>query len=154
MLQPLARLCVGSDCSIGRITICPATASRGHRRWQTMHNRWWSEAQPAGNGYLTIIRRRRCRTNLSVKRTSVEDVTPSHTEASHASHDMAGGRDNLSLTAQICTKNHNNLNNLCEPITNLCGIREFRERLHCKMLISSDINRASGYNMNNPILPP
>ena len=88
------------------------------------------------------------------KRTSVEDVTPSHTEASHASHDMAGGRDNLSLTAQICTKNHNNLNNLCEPITNLCGIREFRERLHCKMLISSDINRASGYNINNPILAP
>ena len=66
-MQPLARLCVGSDCSIGRIAISPATASRGHRRWQTMHNRWWSEAQPAGNRYLTIIRRRRCRTNLSIK---------------------------------------------------------------------------------------
>ena len=66
-----------------------------------MHNRWWSEAQPAGNGYLTIIRRRRCRTNLSVKRTSVEDVTPSHTEASHASYDMVGDRDNLSQKSLI-----------------------------------------------------
>ena len=44
--------------------------------------------------------------------------------------------------------------NLCEPITNLCGIREFRERLHCKMLITSDINRAIGYIMNNPALAP
>ena len=44
--------------------------------------------------------------------------------------------------------------NLCESITNLCGIREFRERLHCKILITSDINRASGYIMNNPALAP
>ena len=42
--------------------------------------------------------------------------------------------------------------NLCESITNLCGIREFRERLHCKMLITSDINRASGYSLCNPTL--
>ena len=44
--------------------------------------------------------------------------------------------------------------NLSEPITNLCGIRDSRERLHCKLLISNDINRASGYIMNNPILAP
>ena len=29
-----------------------------------MHNRWCSAAKPAGSGYLTIIRRRRCRTML------------------------------------------------------------------------------------------
>ena len=44
----------------------PTTLSscRKRRRCLTMHNRWWSEAQPAGSGYLTIIRRRRCRTML------------------------------------------------------------------------------------------
>ena len=44
--------------------------------------------------------------------------------------------------------------NLSEPITHLCGFCGFCERLHCKLLISIDINRASGYIMNNPILAP
>ena len=66
----------------------------------------------------------------------------------------AGDRDNLSLISQICADNPINLLNLREPITNLCGIRDSRERLHCKLLIFSDINRASGYIMNNPILAP
>ena len=35
-----------------------------HRRWQTMLNRWCSAAKPAGSGYITISRRRRCRTML------------------------------------------------------------------------------------------
>ena len=38
-----------------------------------------------------------------------------------ASHDMAGDRDNLSQTAQICAENHNNLLNLCESIVRFCG---------------------------------
>ena len=54
-MQPLARLCVGSDCSIGRIAISPATASRGHRRWQTMHNRWQAHKGAACGEVAPII---------------------------------------------------------------------------------------------------
>ena len=123
MLQPLARLCVGSDCSIGRIAISPATASRGHRRWQTMHNRWWSEAQPAGNGYLTIIRRRRCRTNLSIKERPL--------------------------------RTYMHLLHLRETCRAYCHTPlQTRRSIIYSHLITSDINRASGYNLHNPTLAP
>ena len=52
-------------CVVGRCDAVGAPAARMcHRRWQTMLNRWCSAAKPAGSGYLTIIRRRRCRTML------------------------------------------------------------------------------------------
>ena len=123
ILQPLARLCVGSDCSIGRIAISPATASRGHRRWQTMHNRWWSEAQPAGNGYLTIIRRRKCRTNLSIKERPL--------------------------------RTYMHLLHLRETCRAYCHTPlQTRRSIIYSHLITSDINRASGYNLHNPTLAP
>ena len=52
-------------CVVGRCDAVGAPAARMcHRRWQTMLNRWCSAAKHAGSGYLTIIRRRRCRTML------------------------------------------------------------------------------------------
>ena len=152
-MQPLARLCVGSDCSIGRIAISPATASRGHRRWQTMHNRWQAHKGAACGEVAPIIM---C---LEVAQHCSTSSTPNDSEVSSSPQVSLTLHQRLSMVKHLRRL-------LYSPV-----LRNLRERRHdhrvllgvlpypptindCKHLITSNINRASGYNLHNPTLAP
>ena len=141
-MQPLARLCVGSDCSIGRIAISPATASRGHRRWQTMHNRWQAHKGAACGEVAPIIM---C---LEVAQHCSTSSTPNDSEVSSSPQVSLTLHQRLSMVKHLRRLLYfpvlRNLRERRHDHRVLLGVLPYPPTINdCKHLITSNINRGA-----------
>ena len=129
--------------AFGCMAIRPATATRSHRRWQTMHNRWWSDSATCGEriphyhsaskmsnnvvplrGTLLLVpplrRLRPCGLASGYAWFAISDGTSSRRSPSELRYAPTSRQGGASLADNL-----KNRINLCEPITHPQVLREY-----------------------------